>query len=95
MAPGGRITAVGGMADHPHIREPYGPAVARPVTVFLLVIVLLSPEGLYKTVASVVKSCPSQQVVFDQLDRDVLAGVISGYWATCAPIKITPHRRGI
>jgi len=96
VAPGGRITAVGGMADHPHIREPYGAAVAGPVTVFLLVIVLLSPNGgLYRTVASVVDSCPPQQAVLDQLDRDVSAGTISGYWATCAPIKITPHRKGV
>ncbi len=77
------------------MREQDGPRVAGSVTVFLLVIVLLSPGGLYKTVAFVVDSCPSQKVVFAQLDRDVLAGVISGYWATCAPIKITPHRKGV
>ena len=65
------------------------------MTVILLVIVLLSPSGLYRSVASVVEACPPKAVIIEQLKRDVAAGTIAGYWATCAPIKITQSRRKV
>ena len=58
------------------------------MTIILLVIVLLSPSGLYRSVASVVEACPPKAVIFEQLERDVAEGIIAGYWATCAPIKM-------
>tara|TARA_R110000751_G_scaffold40818_1_gene96359 strand:+ start:692 stop:889 length:198 start_codon:yes stop_codon:yes gene_type:complete len=65
------------------------------MTVILLVVVLLSPSGLYKSVASVVEACPPKAVIIEQLERDVAVGIITGYWATCAPIKITQSRRKV
>ena len=65
------------------------------MTVILLVVVLLSPSGLYKSVASVVDACPPKAVIIEQLERDVAAGALAGYWVTCSPIKMRQRYEGV
>lgn len=63
--------------------------------VLLLVVVLLNPAGEYNSIASVVKQCPPQEIVFADLEKRVSSGELIGYWATCNPILIYNRQRGV